>query len=84
MPKIKFDDSKIRGKIIEKFGSCKEFSKHVSQSPTTISRLLRGHGVFTQYIIFEWAVILGISRDDIGYYFFNLEIRIEGETSNEK
>lgn len=83
MPKVKFDDSRIRGKIIEKYGSCKEFSKHVAESPTTISRLLRGHGVFTQYIIYEWAVVLGMSREDIGYYFFNFDIEVEGE-DNEK
>ncbi len=73
MQNLEFDNSRLRGRIIEKFGSNKNFSEHVRQNPSSISKLLKNKGVFTQAIIIEWASALDIAVEDIGYYFFHLK-----------
>lgn len=73
MQNLEFDTSRLRGRIIEKFGSNKNFANHVPQSPSAISKLLKNQGVFTQKIILKWASELEIAVEDIGYYFFHLK-----------
>ena len=68
--KHEFDNSRLKGRIVEKFGSCREFSKHVSQDESKISRLITGKGFFSKDIILEWCAPLEIEEEKIGYYFF--------------
>ena len=63
--------SKLRGRIIEKFGSQEQFASHLSISNVTLSRKMTGKIGFSQGDITEWCKALNIDRDEIGRYFFS-------------
>ena len=58
-----YDYSKLRGRIIEKFGSMQAFSDAVGTSNVTVSRKLND--------------VVGISREDIEAWSEKLEIKPE-------
>lgn len=62
--------SKLRGKIVEKFGSQKEFAKYIGKSEQTITAKLNDRADFSQDDIIEWCDALDIEAIDIGNYFF--------------
>lgn len=59
---------KVRAKIIEKYGSQKEFAAAIGKTEQTITAKLNGNSEFTQSDITMWATLLGI--EDIDGYFF--------------
>lgn len=61
---------KVRGRIVELYGSQKEFAKAINKSEQTIIYKLSGKYSFSQDDIIEWGNALNISKDDIGDYFF--------------
>ena len=65
-----FDTSKLRGRIIEKFGSQNAFAKAAHRSISFISQYLNGKAFLDQRIIDEWAELLEIPADEIDLYFF--------------
>ena len=68
-----FDTSKLRGKIIEVFGSQKNFAEAAGCSVTFLSLYLNGKTVLDQKVIDKWAELLGIS-DEIDAYFFRKKV----------
>lgn len=62
---------KLRGRIIEKFGSIREFSKSLDISAVSISKKLNGKAGFSQDDMNEWARILDIKIEEYGEYFFS-------------
>lgn len=72
MEKIKFDYSKLKGRIIEKCGSQKAFAEEMGMSKSTISIKLQGQTFFSQSQIFRAAKVLDIDPERIGAYFFAL------------
>ena len=62
--------NKLRGRIVEKFGSQAAFSKAVPMSEVSISKKLTGDTRFSQSDIIRWCELLEIEKDDIGAYFF--------------
>ena len=68
-----YDTSKLRGKIVEKYGSQKEFAKAAGCSITFVSLYLNGKTFLDQRIIDKWAYLLDIS-DEIDEYFFTKRV----------
>lgn len=62
--------NKLRGRIIEKFGSQEAFSKVIGLSPTSLSLKMRGQTGFSQSDIQTWSEHLDIKTEEIGDYFF--------------
>jgi len=65
-----FKYNKLRGRIVEVFGTQAEFSKHIGQSEQIITAKLKGRSKFTQDNIISWSEALNIDQSDIGSYFF--------------
>lgn len=68
------DYSKLRGRIVEKFGTLKAFFEHLSISEVMASKKLNGNAGFSQKDIVEWCRILDIDLTDVGLYFFVLKV----------
>lgn len=62
--------SKLRGKIVEKFGSISAFADELGVPKQTVSRKITGRIGFTKKDILEWCEKLGIAIEEIGIYFF--------------
>lgn len=62
--------NKLRGRIIEKFGSQEAFSKEIGLSSTSMSLKMTGQTGFSQSDIRLWSEHLDIKTEDIGDYFF--------------
>lgn len=65
-----YDHSKLRGRIIEKYGSISEFSAALGVSLTTISEKLNNKTGLSRADIDRWNELLGISTDEIGAFYF--------------
>ena len=65
-----FDTSKLRGRIIEKCGSQKEFAQRVGCSISFLSQYLNGKKILDQRMIDKWSAVLEIDDSDIPAYFF--------------
>lgn len=63
--------NKLRGRIIEKFGSQENFSKEINLSKTSLSMKMTGQTGFSQNDIQKWSQVLEISTEEIGEYFFS-------------
>lgn len=62
--------AKLRGRIVEKYGSQRKFAEIVGKSDVTVISKLSGKASFTMTDIKEWSKLLDISLQDIGVYFF--------------
>ena len=71
----KFDYRKLRGRIVEKYGTQGAFSKAVKLSENSVSRKINGIKSFSREDILRWCELLDIDRDDIGIYFFTQKVR---------
>ena len=69
-----YDYSKLRGRIIEMFGSQEAFAERVGQTPTTISYKLNNKSPLTRKDVIEWGKTLLIENDNIGLYFFTEKV----------
>ena len=66
-----FDYSKLRGRIIELYGSQAAFSKLMGISSHSLSLKMNGKRVWTQKEISKAIDLLELKKDDIKIYFFN-------------
>lgn len=67
----KFNYNKLKGKIIERYGSQSNFIKCITMSePTFIKKIKNGY--FTQEEIYEIVEVLHLSLSDIPTYFFTI------------
>ncbi len=71
-----FDYSKLRGRIIEKFGSQMSFAEAMDISERTLSLKLSGKRMWKQSEICLAINLLGLSDDDIKEYFFVLKVQM--------
>lgn len=65
-----FNYSKLRGKIVEKYGSIAAFSTALGISNITLSMKLNNKIRFTSDDIIKIVELLEIPTDEIGDYFF--------------
>lgn len=65
-----FDFNKLRGRIKECFGSEKAFAAAMGMSPSNLSARLNGKIHFGGEEIKQASVLLKITDEEIGAYFF--------------
>lgn len=70
-----FDYGKLRGRIIEKFGSQNAFANAVNTPYQKVSQTLNSKRAMNQREISQWADALDIPVDSYGEYFFKIEVR---------
>ena len=68
----KVNYNKLRGKIVEEYGSQKQFSTQINLSEQSITAKLNGRSDFSQDDIIKWSNALHIKKEEIGTYFFNI------------
>ncbi len=69
------DYRKLKGKIVEVFGTQANFAKEIGYSERTISQKINGRVDFTQSDIVNMTRILGIKDDEIPAYFFTNKVQ---------
>ena len=62
--------SKLRGRIVERYGNQETFAKSINMSKVSVSKKLNGLTGFSQMDIEEWARVLEIPREEYPEYFF--------------
>ena len=60
----------LKGRIVQKFGTQKDFAKKIGISEQSVSKKVMGKTQFTQDEILEWCDALSIQPEDITEYFF--------------
>lgn len=65
---------KLKGRIIEKFGSQQSFAKHIGVTEQTVTAKLNGRSRFSQDDIICWCKALGIKTANVGDYFFTQKL----------
>lgn len=61
---------KLRGRIIEKYGSQEKFSEVIGISSNSMSKKMKGKTGFSQKDIVRWSELLDIEKGEISEYFF--------------
>ncbi len=62
--------NKLRGRIIERYGSQQKFADILGISSTSMSKKMQCRTGFSQEDIEQWAKLLDIDRADFSEYFF--------------
>ncbi|MBQ1292814.1 MAG: DUF739 family protein [Clostridiales bacterium] len=62
--------SKLRGRIVEVYGSMDKFAEVLNITRTTVSNKINNKSKFSRDDIILWASALKISQEDIPSYFF--------------
>lgn len=69
-----FDYNKLRGRIVEKYGTQKQFSKAMRLSQATLTSKLTGLTYFTQAEILKAKMLLDLEPESISSYFFTPKV----------
>lgn len=72
---VEFDYSKLRGLIVEKYGSQSALAAEIPISENQLSAYMTGNRRFTTRLIDRISVLLDIEPADIGIYFFTTKVR---------
>lgn len=72
---VEFDYSKLRGLIIEKYGSQSALAAEIPISENQLSAYMTGNKRFTTKVMDRISVLLEIAPADIGTYFFTPKVR---------
>lgn len=70
-----FDYGKLKGRIIEKYGSQIEFAKAMKWSERTLSCKMNSKVPWKQTDIYTAIKLLGLSENDIQEYFFTVKVQ---------
>lgn len=70
-----FKNAKLKGRIVEKFGSQKAFADALGVTDTTVNNKLNNRRLMSQDDIASWAETLEIPLDQIGLYFFTENVK---------
>lgn len=74
MDKLVFDYSKLRGRIVERYGYTKDFAEAIGIAPTSLSLKLNNKGYFSQTEIKRSIDALGIEPGSVASYFFAVRL----------
>lgn len=66
--------AKLRGRIVEIFGTQRRFAEALGKSEQTVISKLSGKMSFTMSDVQEWSRLLKIPLEEIGLYFFAEEL----------
>jgi len=69
-----YNYSKLKGRIVEKFGTMAAFADALGMTRQAISAKMTGKVGFSRDNIVHWAKLLDISKDDYGAYFFTEKV----------
>lgn len=72
---MKFDYSKLRGRIVEKFGTIEDFADAMGLSKSSLSSKLNNGTSFGQKQIPQACFLLEIKAEEIGKYFFTVSVQ---------
>jgi hypothetical protein len=72
-----FDYSKLRGRIVEKYGSISKFSEKLTISRTSVDLKLNNKVDISRAEILEWSKLLDINADEYSSYFFTEKLNSE-------
>ena len=72
---VNFDYSALRGKIVEKFGSQKDFAAALGLSERSLSMKLNNKVYFTQDEMSKTAQLLGVKVGKLKEYFFTPKVQ---------
>jgi len=65
-----YEYRKLIGRIVEKYGTRKEFAKVLGISENSMSLKLNGKTGFSREDMVRWGELLDIDVNDFGVYFF--------------
>ena len=71
---VEFDYSKLKGKIIEKYGTQTEFAKEFGVSKNSFSMKMNNKTSFSTNDILKITNMLNIDKEDISSYFFTQKV----------
>lgn len=66
--------NKLRGRIIEKYGTLDSFAKAVGISKNSMSKKLHNKSGISREEIIEWSEMLEIPMEEYGAYFFARQV----------
>lgn len=66
--------NKLRGRIIEKYGTMSSFADAIGITDVALSRKFNNKAGISRDEIIKWADLLDISQDEYGAYFFAREV----------
>lgn len=69
-----FNYSKLRGRIVEKYGSINSFAKKAGISDVSMSKKLNNKAGISREEILKWSELLDIQAEDYGAYFFAKQV----------
>lgn len=72
--KMKFNYCKLKGRIIEKFGSQSAFAKEFGNSENSLSRKMNNKIRFSADDMIRASKLLDIPENEIGLYFFTEKV----------
>lgn len=72
---MSFDYRKLKGRIVEKFGSQEKFASKLGCSTRTLSLKMNGKISWKQDEIIKAINMLELSENDIQEYFFNVKVQ---------
>jgi transcriptional regulator with XRE-family HTH domain len=70
-----FETTKLRGRIVEKYGTLGQFAKEAGCSMSFLSQYMNGKASLDQRTIDKWVALLDILDEDIRAYFFTAKVR---------
>lgn len=76
MERTAYDYSKLRGLIKEKLKTEGEFARRIGRSQNYLTKVFQNETYLSQKDIQASANVLGISKDNIGTYFFTKEVHV--------
>ena len=72
---MNYDYCKLKGRIVEKFGTFSAFAAALGVHKSVISAKLSNERDITKADIYKWSELLEIEKSDIGTYFFTLRVK---------
>lgn len=76
---MKFDYSKLKGRIIEIFDTCAKFAESIGKTNTYVSLTLNNKRYLQQNEVVEWARKLEIPDEEIGAFFYAVAVHETGQ-----
>ena len=67
---MSYSYNKLRGRIVERFGTQEEFARNLGISKNSLSLKMNGKTSFSQADVIKWSELLDIDTNEIGQYFF--------------
>ena len=65
-----YDYSKLRGRIVEKYGTLSDFAKALGITLVVVSQKMNNKSGFSRADIEKWSNLLDISSSEYDVYFF--------------